>query len=202
MKLYQAAQSTNPRRVIIYIAEKGIDVPRHEVDIARGEHKSPAFLRLNPAGKVPVLELGDGTAIPESAAIVEYLEEIYPDPPMLGTGPAERGRMRALERIASDLIGRAGLWFMHTHPHFAGRIAQQPDAGVAAEAYARELLGVLEAQIGEAPFLGGERPMIPDCTLFALFQTCRARFHVPIEAGHPRLAAWYDRFAERPSAAY
>ena len=103
MLLYQVARGANVRRLIIYMAEKGIDIPRHEVDVATGEHKSPAFLAMNPAGRVPVLETDDGRFISESAAIMEYLEELHPDPPMIGTTPGERAHVRAVERIANDL---------------------------------------------------------------------------------------------------
>ena len=122
MMLYQIRQATNPRRVIIYLAEKDIDIPRYEVNAAANEHKSAAFLALNPAGKVPVLALDDGTALSESAAIVEYLEECHPNPPMIGTTPAQRARVRALERIGNDLIVRSQLWLMHSHAFFSGHV--------------------------------------------------------------------------------
>lgn len=202
MKFHDLRQGTNPRRVTIYLAEKGIDLDRHEVDAAAGEHKSPAYLALNPAGRVPVLELDDGRAIAESAAIVEYLEELHPEPPMIGTDPVERAQVRALERIANDLIIRAHLWLAHSIDYFAGRIDQKPVVAEAARPFVEEQLRTLEAMIGDKPFLAGDRPTIADCTLFALFQSCRVRFGMPFAADYPRLDAWYARFAERPSAAY
>src|SRR5262249_12632091 len=103
MKMYEVP-GVNPRRVTIYLAEKGIDVERVAVNAAAGEHKQPAFLAKNPAGRLPVLELDDGRTITESAAIVEYLEELHPNTPMIGTDPATRAQVRALERIGNDLI--------------------------------------------------------------------------------------------------
>jgi glutathione S-transferase len=202
MKLHQSRQGVNPRRVIIYLAEKGIDVPRIEINTVARDQKQPAFLALNPAGKIPVLELDDGRALSESAAIVEYLEEIHPEPPMIGTDPVRRAKVRALERISADLIARSGIWLMHFCGYFARRIDQKPEVVAAMKPLVDELLNELEAHIGDAPFLAGEHVTIADCTLFALFQACRARLDVPIGADQPRLDAWYARFAERPSAAY
>jgi glutathione S-transferase len=202
MKLHQSRQGTNPRRVSIYLAEKGIDVLRVEIDTVAGEQKQPAFLAMNPAGKIPVLELDDGRSIPESAAIVEFLEDIHPEPPMIGTDPVQRAKVRALERISSDLLMRSQIWLMHSCIQFAGRVDQKPEVAAAVKPLVDELLNELEAHIGDAPFLAGENVTIADCTLFALFQTCRVRLDVPIGADHPRLDAWYVRFAERPSAAY
>jgi glutathione S-transferase len=202
MKLHQSRQGTNPRRVIIYLAEKGIDVQRIEIDTVAREQKRPAFLAMNPAGKIPVLELEDGRALSESAAIVEYLEELHPEPPMIGTDPVRRAKVRALERISADLIARSQIWLMHSCSHFAMRVDQKPEVAAAMEPLVDELLNELEAHIGDAPFLAGKHVTIADCTLFALFQTCRVRLGVPIGANQPGLDAWYARFAERPSAAY
>jgi len=202
MKLHQSRQGTNPRRVSIYLAEKGIDVQRIEIDTVAREQKQPAFLAMNPAGKIPVLELDDGRALSESAAIVEYLEEIHPEPPMIGTDPVRRAKVRALERISADLLARSQIWLMHFCSHFAARVDQKPEVAAVMKPGIDELLNELEAHIGDAPFLAGEHVTIADCTLFALFQTCRVRLGVPIGADQPRLNAWYARFAERPSAAY
>ena len=90
MLLYQFRKGTNPRRVIIYLAEKGINVPRYELDYANGEHRSPTYLSVNPSGRAPTLVIDSGLAITDSAAIVEYLEERYPERPMIGTDRASR----------------------------------------------------------------------------------------------------------------
>ena len=88
--------AANPRRVKIYLAEKGLkDIEQVDFLPPFNELRSPAFLAKNPAGRIPVLELDDGTWLPESDAIIEYLEELYPEPPMLGTTPLERAWVRA-----------------------------------------------------------------------------------------------------------
>ena len=97
MKLYGAKEAPNPRRVTIYLAEKGLAIERVDFAPPYRETKTPDFLAKNPAGKIPVLELDDGTCIAESAAIVEYLEELHPEPPMIGTTAVERAQVRALD---------------------------------------------------------------------------------------------------------
>src|SRR5574341_1058180 len=98
MKLYDYTHAPNPRKVRVYLAEKGITVPVHQVDLTKGEQRSPEFLKINPLGAVPVLELDDGARIPESLAIIEYFEELYPNPPLIGTDPVSRALVRGYER--------------------------------------------------------------------------------------------------------
>src|SRR5262245_36066197 len=120
MKLYDVAGAPNQRKVRVYINEKAIDVPPESVYILTGQNRSPEFLNKNPLGGLPVLELDDGSHLTESLAIIEYLEELHPEPPMLGTTPLERARTRELERIAEIgvLSGVAGIC-QNTHPMFA-----------------------------------------------------------------------------------
>jgi glutathione S-transferase len=100
MKLYDFVGAPNPKRVRVYLAEKGLKVPTEQVNILSGDNRKPEFLAKNPMGGLPVLELDDGTHLPESLAIMEYFEDLNPTPPMIGTTPAERARVRSLERIA------------------------------------------------------------------------------------------------------
>jgi glutathione S-transferase len=202
MKLLSDRMGTNPRRVILYLREKGLQIERVDVDTAAGEHKQPAFLARNPAGQIPVLQLDDGSYLSESAAIVEYLEELHPEPAMIGTTPASRARVRALERIGTDLICRTGILLFHSHPHFASRCVQQPAVAEAVRPLVSSLLVTLERHIGMRSFLAGEQPTIADCTVFSLFQTCRHRLKLDFGAEYPQLNAWYGRFVQRPSAAY
>ena len=93
MKLYNLRAGANPRRVRIFLAEKGLALPMVEVDIVRGEHRTPEFLRLNPLGKLPVLELDDGTVLCESVAICHYIEALHPTPNLCGEGALERAQI-------------------------------------------------------------------------------------------------------------
>ncbi|EJN09839.1 glutathione S-transferase family protein [Herbaspirillum sp. YR522] len=203
MLLYQFRKGTNPRRVIIYLAEKGIDIPRYELDYENGEHRSPRYLALNPAGRAPSLVTDSGIAITESAAIVEYLEELHPERPMIGTDPATRARVRSLERLGNDLVARGQLWLWNRTGAFPAKEASpSPEATDRLSRYVTELLDVLESEIGENDFLAGSLPTIADCTTFTIFQTARERFDLPFGHQHARLDAWYDRFRRRPSAEY
>ena len=99
MKLYQFPPAPNPARVLFYLNEKGLDIERVLVDFTQGEQRSPEHLARNPTGTLPVLELDDGTFLTESVAIIEYLEECFPAPVMIGRSPLERARVRAFERF-------------------------------------------------------------------------------------------------------
>jgi glutathione S-transferase len=201
MKIY-VAKGANPRRVTIYLAEKGIDIEQVLFEPPYAELKSPEFLAKNPAGKIPVLELDDGTCLSESAAIVEYLEELYPTPPMIGTTPLERAQVRALERIGTDMFSQVALYVQHRSPTFmASRgLVRYPDLVNAMEPLVERLIHVLECRIGEKKFLSGENPSVADCTLFALMYTCANNFEYDLPDKYPRLRGWYERFSKRPSA--
>jgi glutathione S-transferase len=90
MKLYDLKTGTNTRRVRIFLAEKGVKLPTVEVDMMKGENKSPDYLSKNPMGTMPLLELDDGTQLAESVAICRYIEELHPERPLFGTTPIER----------------------------------------------------------------------------------------------------------------
>ena len=203
MLLYQFRMGTNPRRVIIYLSEKGIQVPRYELDYANKMHRAPDYLAINPSGRAPTLITDDGVAITESAAIVEYLEELYPERPMIGTNALSRARVRAFERLGNDLIVRCQVWLWNLTDAFLAK-EPEPSQEVARKSYRYvvEILDIMEATIGENAFLTGDTPTIADFTTFAIFQTARERFNQPMGAGHPRIDAWYGRFRARPSANY
>lgn len=203
MLLYQFRMGTNPRRVIIYLSEKGVDVPRYELDYANKEHRSLHYLGINPSGRAPTLITDGGEAITESAAIVEYLEELYPEHSMMGTEPISRAKIRALERVGNDLIVRSQMWLWNLTDAFPAK-EPNPSLEVAHKAYryAVELLDVLEDAIGHNEFLAGNAPTVADFTNFSIFQTARERFNQPLGEGHPRLDAWYRNFRTRPSADY
>src|SRR5215467_15796647 len=109
MKIYDFVGAPNPKKVRVYLAEKGLQIPCVQVNIVTGENRSPEFLKKNPLGGLPVLELDDGSHLTESLAIIEYLEELHPTPPLLGTTPLERARAREAERICElGVLGNVG----------------------------------------------------------------------------------------------
>src|SRR5690348_5694187 len=116
MKVYDFVGAPNPKKLRVYLAEKGLSIPCVPVNIVSGENRTPEFLRKNPLGGLPVLELDDGSHLTESLAIIEYLEELHPTPPMLGTTPRERARVRELERIAElGVLNAVATYFQNTH---------------------------------------------------------------------------------------
>ncbi|HZP41068.1 MAG TPA: glutathione S-transferase family protein [Candidatus Binatia bacterium] len=204
MKIYDFVGAPNPKKVRIYLAEKGLQIPLVPVNIVTGENRTREFLAKNPAGGLPVLELDDGTCLPESLAIIQYLEELNPSPPMIGTTPLERARVRSLERVAElGVLYPVATYFQNTHPFMAQRVPKQsPDAAENAKAALGRSLKLLDATVGKGPFVAGPRPTIADCTLWAAYDF--AEFAgIPLGQLAPEaknLAAWHAGFRERPSA--
>jgi len=200
MKLYDFVGAPNPKKVRVYLAEKGIDVPAVPVNIISGENRTPEFLKKNPLGGLPVLELDDGSLLTESLAIIEYFEELHPNPPMIGTSVLERARVREIERIAEiGVLTRVAQIFQNTNPFMAGRIKQSADAAETARNTLTASLKVLDAKIGSRPFVAGERPTIADCTLLAALDFGEFA-QVTFDPACRNVARWHDEFKQRPSA--
>lgn len=200
MKIYDFAAAPNPRKLRVYLAEKGIQVPMQQVNILAGENRTPEFLAKNPLAGLPVLELDDGSFLTESLAIIEYFEELHPAPPMIGTTPLERARVRALERIADlGVLLRVATVFQNTHPLMAARLKQSADAADNARGQLAANLKVLDKLIGDKRFVAGDRPTVADCTLFAALQFAEFA-QVPVSPACENVARWYAAFKQRPSA--
>ncbi|HUI25511.1 MAG TPA: glutathione S-transferase family protein [Candidatus Kryptonia bacterium] len=201
MKLYDFVGAPNPKKTRVYLAEKGIKIPTEPVDIISGKNRTPEFLKKNPLGGLPVLELDDGSLLTESLAIIEYFEELHPNPPMIGSNPLERARARRLERIAEiGVLNNVGTIFQNTSPFFAGRVKQSADAAESARSRLAANLKVLDAEIGTKPFVAGQRPTIADCTLFAALEFGEFA-GVPVDPEYKNIVRWHAAFKQRPSAA-
>ncbi|MGH7963124.1 MAG: glutathione S-transferase family protein [Candidatus Binatia bacterium] len=204
MKLYVFPIAPNPTKVRLYLAEKiaggaAIDLPQVAVDLRAGEQRGAAHLARNPFGSLPVLELDDGSYLTESLAIIEYLEDCYPDPPMIGRTALERAQVRELERIADLKVLLAVALIIHATNSPLGL---PPNPGVAAlfRSMLPKALRVLDERLSDGrPFVAGDHPSIADCTLAAALQF--GRFGgVALEPGLPHLAQWDIRYRERPVA--
>ena len=199
MKIHDFPIAPNPRKLRTYLGEKGLEIPFVLVKLIAGEQKSDRFLAMNPMGSVPVLELDDGSFLTESLAIIEFLEELHPDPTMWGETPIERARARRLERIADlAVLGRVS---RYVHAIGSPLPGIEPDPAQA-EKMRAELplpLGVLDAELRGRRFLAGARPTVGDCTLFAACEFGRFR-ELEVEQGHPEIERWYAEFRARPSA--
>lgn len=203
MKLYEVSWSIYPRRVGIYLAEKGID-SIERIDVSLPKDMSKRILAdVTHAGTVPALDTGEGKIIGSSIAIMEYLEERFPEPTMLGDTAAERAHTRELIAVIEEASVHMGVWVHNASRLFTGREPQNNDtARTAMQAYHAKLqLLDLLAQDANGPFLAGDKVTIADCITYSTLQTGKEFFDAPIPENCSYLEAWYARFAERPSGA-
>ena len=199
MKIYDFTQAPNPRKVRVYLAEKGIQVPLQKVDLMAGEQRSPEFLRINPLGGVPVLELDDGTLIPESLAILEYFEELYPAPPLMGTDPVARARVRAYERRCEQgVLNQAATMFQHTNQFFAGRVDQTPKVAETAQKNLTARLAWLNDELRDREWVAGNFS-IADITLLIGVDFSRVSQYT-LDPAWTHLSRWHNAMKARPSA--
>src|SRR5580658_7274873 len=148
MKLYNSNLSPNPRRVRIFLAEKGVSIPRVEVDLGKLEHKRPEFSALNPFHTVPVLELDDGTMISESIAICRYIEELCPEPNLFGATALQRAMVEMWQRrLEQRLLLPIAQAFRHSHP----RMAEFPDWGAANRPMALRAMASVDEALRDRP---------------------------------------------------
>lgn len=204
MKLYTSTRAPSPRRVLMFMAEKGItDVATVQIDLGKAEHRSEAFAQLNPMAQVPVLELPDGRTLAETRAICTYLEGKYPNPNLMGEDFEERAFIEMMDRRCElQLFLRIANCVRHTHPGLAPLEQPQfPDFGAAQGAKVRETARWLDGVLSDRDFLAGERFTIADITGFCALEFARGlmRFR-PSDEGLTNLQAWRDRIAERSSA--
>lgn len=201
MKIIETKTAPNPRRVRVFLAEKGITVPFEEIDIMKGAHKEAAFTKANPMQRVPVLILDDGTAISETVAICRYFEEMQPEPALFGKGAVGRATVEMWQRrMELGLLQHVAAAFRHTHPAAAVlEVPQFKEFGEANKARAVAALGVMDAQLATAKFLAGDEFSIADITgLIAIDFMRPARIQMPPELTH--LARWHAEVSARPSA--
>lgn len=201
MKLYTFPPAPNPRRLHTYLGEKGIRIPTVTVDLTRGEHREPGMRARNPLAALPVLELDDGTILTESLAIIEYLEELHPEPPLIGRTPLERARTRRLDRICELGVMLPVARIVHNTRSPLPGVEGVPAVAEQARRDLPRALRVLEAELVGRPFLAGERPTVADCTLFASWEFGRL-FGVEPGAELEGLHRWHASFLERPSATW
>ena len=165
MQLYNSI-GPNPRVVRMFMAEKGVDVPKVEVDLLGGENRREPYAKLNPSGQMPALELDDGTVLAEVTAICEYLDEIKKDTPSLvGNSPAERAATRMwTRRVDLNIVEPAlnGFRFAEGLKLFQNRVRCIPDAADGLKATARDKLGWLEGLMGAKTYIAGDKLSMAD----------------------------------------
>jgi glutathione S-transferase len=202
MKLYDEHNpAPNPRRVRIFLAEKGISIPLMHVPMRQGAHKSAEFMVKNSLGQVPVLELDDGSTLSESVAICRYLEELHPAPALFGADAWQRARVDMwTRRIEFALLSRIGAVWINTHKYTAHLGMQYKDFGEASRVRAVKAMHWLNDELATREFLATDRFSMAD--IVALTTIDFATFigiETPAELTH--LHAWHARVSARPSAA-
>ena len=204
MKLYTAPRAPNPRRVTMFMAEKGITgIALVPVDLNAQEHKAQAFRVKSPLATVPALELDDGRILTETRAICTWLEGRYPEPNLMGQDFEERAFIEMADRrMELYLFGTIANCIRHTHPGLAPLEQPQfPDFGRSQGEKVREVARWLDETLGRQPFVAGERFTIADITAFCAVEFARGLMKFrPGAEGMANLQDWRDRIAERPSA--
>jgi glutathione S-transferase len=200
MKIYDSQAAPNPRRVRVFLAEKGIQVPYEPVDIVKAVNRGPEFRKINPMAGVPVLELDDGAHIAESVAICRYFEETNPEPPLFGVGAKERALVEMWQRrMELNLLLPIADSFRQRHDFFKGRIRQVPDYAEAQRQNAEEALAWLDGELASRRFIAGDRYTIADITAMIAIDFGRVS-KITIKPEQKNLARWHAEVSSRPSA--
>ena len=203
MKLYTYPGAPNPRRVHIYLAEKGIEIPFETVDIMTRANRQPEFMeRVNVMGGMPVLELDDGSHIAESVSICRYFEALHPEPPLFGRSPKEQGVTDMwLRRIELNFMMPVGMVWVHGSPLTKAVVPNQIEA--VAEQYrgvVRAYFDFLNSQLESRPFLAGEDYTIADITALCTLDFAANLNELAHTEAHPHLDRWAKAASSRPSA--
>lgn len=201
MKLYDAATAPNPRRVRVFIAEKGLDVPCEQVDIMKAVNRGEEFRRnVNPMGTLPVLELDDGTCIAETGAICRYFEEVQPDPPLLGVDAKDKAVVEMWNRrMELELFQPATLAFQQQHEFFKGRVPQVPEYAAVSKAKAEKTLAWLDGVLADREYIAGERFTVADIVALCAVDFGRVS-KIKLQPDQKNLARWHEQVSARPSA--
>jgi glutathione S-transferase len=202
MKLFDGGRAPNPRRVRVFLAEKGIEVPLVPIDMGALEHKGETVSSRNPLMRLPVLELDDGTVITESIAICRYFEELHPEPALFGRGALGKALVEMWQRrMELNLLACVAAAFRHIHPAMKEwEIPQVPEWGEVNKPRAIEFLGLLDHELASREFAAGDRYSIADITgMIAIDFMKPARITVPEELVNVR--RWHKALTGRQSAA-
>ncbi|PWK69914.1 glutathione S-transferase [Aminobacter sp. AP02] len=202
MMLFDGGRAPNPRRVRVFLAEKGIEVPMTSVDMGAMGHKAEAVASRNPLRRLPVLELDDGTILTESIAICRYFEELHPEPALFGRGALGRALVEMWQRrIEFNLFQPVSFAFRHIHPAMKEwEVPQVPEWGEANKPKVIDFLALLDKEFSSREFAAGDAFSIADITgLIAVDFMKPARIVVPEEFAN--VLRWYRSIAARPSAA-
>lgn len=201
MKLYDSFRAPNPRRVRWFMAEKGIDdIEVINLDVFKGEHKTPGYLKKAGLPNVPALEIDDETTITESVAICRYLESVYPEPNMFGRDPKETAVIEMWTRRCEMMLATPlMLSVRHSHPALAALEKQIPEIAETNKAGAERVLKVFDRQLKDSAYIAADRITIADILAATAIDFSRmAKFAIP--EGYEHVRHWYEGMMARPAA--
>ena len=201
MELIDGGRAPSPRRVRIFLAEKGIDVPRRQIDFANWEQFTDAFKALNPMQRVPVLILDDGTPISETMAICRYFETLHPEPNLFGRDAREIATIEMWNRrVELNFYGAVASAFRHLSPAMApSEKPQIAEWGEANKAKALAFLAILDRELGTRAFIAGDRFTVADITALCTLDFMRAP-KIELPADMKNITRWHADVSARPSA--
>ena len=200
MKLYDFKQAPNPRRVRIFLAEKGISVPLEQIDIFQRTNRQPEFLAKNPLGGIPVLELDDGTCIAESVAICRYFEVLHPNPPLFGRDALEQAIIEMWNRrVELVLLNALGMVWGHGSPLTAKVVQQIPENVEPNRKRAAGFLELLDRELGTRAFVAGERISVADISTLCALDFAKM-VQIAADPSLKNVGRWYAAMSARPSA--
>jgi len=201
MILYGAPMpAPNPRRVRIFLAEKGVDLPETPVNMMKREHKSPEFRAKNSMGQLPALELDDGTCISETVAICRYFEETHPEPPLFGRSAVEKALVdQWIRRVEFAVMMPVGNFWRHAHPYTAALLTQFKDFGESNKETYRGAQKFVDRELAGREFLVGDTYTMADICLLSTVDFAEW-IGLPVEEEFGNLKAWRERVSARPSA--
>jgi glutathione S-transferase len=202
MKLFDSI-GPNPHVVKMFMAEKGIDLPRHRIDLMKGENRQPPYNGINPHGTTPALEIEEGMIIAEITAICEYLEELHPLPALIGETPMQRAETRMwTRRIDLNIVEPMTNGFRYSEglAMFQSRVHCIPAAAADLKAIAQEKLSWLDGLIEGREFVSGDRFTLADILLYC-FLDFGIQVGQTLNPDNKNIAAWFERVKARPSTA-
>lgn len=201
MLLYHDPRAPNPRRVRVFLAEKGVAYDTIEVLIATAAHQTPEFRKKNPLSLLPVLELGDGRVLRESMAICRFIEESHPEPNLFGVDAWERAQIEMWNRHAElELLWPISQVFRNTHKFWEGKLKQAPEFGTIMRELLAERFAWVDSELATRSYLAGDRFTVADITAMCgidFGKVCDVRIDPAL---HPHLAAWHKRVSDRPAS--
>lgn len=207
MKLYDCQMAPNPRRVRVFLAEKGVDIPKTEVNILEGENLKPAYLAVNPRGLLPTLELDDGNRIDETVAICRYIEETQPEPNLMGRDAVEKAQIESWQRhMEFDGLNPTGEMFRNSFDPLKNRglpglenVQAIPELAARGKAGVERFYERLEQRLSQSTYIAGERYTIADITALCVVDFASfAKMGIP--EANTNTKRWHADVSSRPSA--